>query len=180
MTDEDDAPEQFPWLEELHGLLYRTEAAVTLCGRAYWFRERNLMRTLSVRWLRPDSITPEIDENGLSGFKRRLNNRDMDLEIDDLVYFWPLDYQVEIGQAENYPGKAAMASAGVLHSMDAFLSGYFERGLIKATLLEYSTPVSTEERGRLKEWWRRIFTGKGNAFAAEVVRGDFEPVVIGE
>jgi hypothetical protein len=104
----------------------------------------------------------------------------MELEVDDLVYFWPPDWTVEIGPAENYPGRAAMTSAGVLHSMDNFLSGYFERGLIKATLLKYNTPVSKEEGNRLKEWWRRIFIGKGNAFAAEVVRGDFEPVVIGE
>jgi HK97 family phage portal protein len=181
MTNEDDAPDQTPWLEALPELLYRTEAALLLCGRAYWFRERNLMKTLDIRWLRPDSITPDIDENGLNGFKRRLGNRDIALEAEDLVYFWPPDWTVEIGPAENYPGKAALASAGVLHSMDKFLSGYFERGLIKATILTYGDGVVTpEEKSRVKEWWRRAMSGGKNSFTTEVVGNDLKTVVVGE
>ena len=73
-----------------------------------------------------------------------------------------------------------MNAAGVLASMEAFMTGYFERGMIKATLLKYTEPMSRDEADRVKEWWRRVVTGIKNAFATEVVRGDFDTLVIGE
>lgn len=180
MTHDDDAPEQLAWLNELPGLLYRTEAALALTGQAYWFRERNLVRTLAVRWLRPDSVRPDIDSDGLKGFRRHVGGRDIDLTADDLVYFWLPDPFVEIGPAEHYPGRAALSAAGALSSLDRFLTGYFDRGMVKATLLKYTTPLGVEESKRVKEWWRRVALGVKNAFAAEVVRGDFDTVVVGE
>lgn len=180
MTQDDTAPEQFGWLNDLPGLLYRTEAAVALTGRAYWFRERNLMRTLAVRWLRPDSVTPVIDRDGLRGFRRQVGGQELALDVDDVVYFWLPDPFVELGPAAHYPGQAALSAAGVLHSMDTFLTGYFDRGMIKATLLKYTQPISADEGKRVKEWWQRVVTGLKNAFATEVVRGDFDTLVIGE
>ena len=180
MAQDDPAPEQLGWLNDLPDLLYRTEAALTLLGRAYWFRERNLVRTLSVRWLRPDSVTPDLGRDGLRGFTRRIGGKDEPLEIDDVVYFWTPDPFVEIGPAEHYPGKAALSAAGVLNSMDAFLGGYFERGMVKATLLKYTQPITPDEAVRIKEWWKRVATGIKNAFGTEIFRGDFEPVIVGE
>lgn len=180
MTPGMPTPDDLMWLGDLAGLLYRTEAALALTGRAYWFRERNLMRTLALRWLRPDSVQPVIDRDGLRGFTRRIGGEDMTLLPDDLVYFWLPDPFVELGPAEHYPGRAALAAAGVLASMEQFLTDYFERGMIKATLLKYTSPVGPEEAKRIKEWWKRVATGLKNAFASEVVRGDFEPLVIGE
>ena len=180
MTQDDDAPERFGWLDELSGLLYRTEAALVLTGQAYWFRERNLLRTLNVRWLRPDSVRAKLDAEGLRGFERVVGAQTIQLEPDDLVYFWLPDPFVEIGPAERYPGRAALAAAGVLRSMETFLAGYFDRGLVKATLLKYSTPVSPEEGARVKEWWRRVALGVKNAFSSEIVRGDFDTVTVGE
>lgn len=181
MTNEDEAPAGMEWLDELPSLLWQTEAAVTLLGRAYWFRERNLMKTLSVRWMRPDSVTPDIDSaEGLRGFKRTIGNVTTPFEVDDFVYFWLPDLFVEIGPAEDYPGKAALNAAGVLASMDVFLAGYFERGMVKATLLKYKDEISSDEAKRVKEWWGRVISGLKNAFATEIVRGDFETMDIGE
>lgn len=181
MTQDDDAPEQMTWLNDLPDLLYRAEAAVLLCGQAYWFRERNLMKTLNARWVLPDSVRPLIHEkDGLTGFERRVGNKTVPLEVDDLVYFWPPDPFVELGPAENYPGRAALAAANVLFEMDGFLAGYFARGMVKATLLKYTDAITKEEGERVKEWWRRVATGVKNAFSTEVVRGDFETLVVGE
>ncbi len=181
MTNEDDAPEQFGWLNDLTGLLYRTEAAIALTGRAYWFRERNVMRTLNVRWMRPDSVRPVLNSaDGLTGFTRAVDGHETPYEVDDFVYFWLPDPYVEIGPAEHWPGKAALGAAGVLASMDAFIAGYFDRGMIKATLLKYTQPISADEGKRVKEWWQRVFNGLKNTFATEVVRGDFETLAIGE
>lgn len=181
MTNEDDAPEQFGWLNDLTGLLYRTEAAIALTGRAYWFRERNVMRTLNVRWMRPDSVRPVLNSaDGLTGFTRAVDGHETPYVVDDFVYFWLPDPYVEIGPAEHWPGKAALGAAGVLASMDAFIAGYFDRGMIKATLLKYTQPISADEGKRVKEWWQRVFNGLKNTFATEVVRGDFETLAIGE
>lgn len=180
MTNEDDAPEQMAWIDNLPDLLYRTEAALAMTGRAYWFRERNLLRTLNVRYVLPGSITPVIDNDGLRGFKRRIDSQDIPLEPDDLVYFWLPDPAVELGPAQTYPGKAAMSAAGVLASMDAFLTGYFDRGMVKATLLKYTQPMSADEGKRVKEWWKRVTGGVKNSFNTEVVRGDFDALTIGE
>lgn len=181
MTNEDDAPEQMSWLNDLPALLYQTEAAVALTGRAYWFRERNLLRTLATRWLLPGSVQPVIDKtDGLVGFTRSIDGREKPLDVADLVYFWLPDPFVELGPAEHYPGKAAMGAAGVLANMDVFLAGYFDRGMIKATLLKYKDSISPDEAKRVKEWWKRVATGIKNAFATEVVRGDFEALTIGE
>lgn len=181
MTQEDVAPEQFGWLDDLTGLLYRTEAAVALTGRAYWFRERNIMRTLNVRWLRPDSVRPRIDRDGLHGFTRAIGGNDTPFAVDDMVYFWLPDPYVEIGPAEHYPGKAALNAAGVLRSLDVFLTGYFDRGMVKATLLTYENATVTEiERSRVREWWQRSVMGLKHSFNTEVLRGEVKPVVVGE
>jgi hypothetical protein len=139
------------------------------------------MRTLSVRWMRPDSVKPKFSTtDGLTGFTRTIAGVERPFEVDDFVYFWLPDPFVELGPARHYPGKAAMNAAGVLANMDAFLAGYFDRGMIKATLLKYTQPISEDEAKRVKEWWGRIFQGIKNAFSTEVVRGDFDTLTIGE
>lgn len=180
MTSEEEAPEQLSWLYDLPDLLYRTEASLLLTGQAYWFRERNLMRTLNVRWLHPSSIAPRLSREGLQGFTRTLGGESIPYEVDDIIYFWLPDPYVELGPAKHWPGKAALGAASVLSSMEVFLAGYFERGMIKATLLKYMTPISVDEGQRVKEWWQRVAAGLKNAFATEVVRGDFETLVVGE
>lgn len=180
MTDEDVAPEQMGWLDDLTDILYRTEAALALTGRAYWFQERNLVRTLNVRWMHPESVKPVLTRDGLQGFTRTIGGQDIAYDVDDFVYFWLPDPYVELGPAEHWPGRAAMSAAGVLASMDTFVTGYFDRGMIKATLLKYTTPISADEGKRVKEWWGRVVSGLKNTFATEVVRGDFDTLVIGE
>lgn len=182
VTAETAPPDDLEWLDDLPELLQRVEAAVTLGGRAYWERRANLLgtRTMGFAWLLPWTVTPKYSDTDLSHFDRHLMERTIHLDIEDVVYFWPPDYGVELGPAAHYPGKAVLQNAGVLGSMDLFLKGYFDRGMVKATLLKYRDAVSRDEGERVKEWWRRVFTGVRNAWAAEVVRGDFETLTIGE
>ena len=181
MSSDEGAPEQMRWLGDLPYLLYRTDAALALSGQAYWFHERNLLRTLDARWLKPGTVKPVIDaERGLTGFTRRIDGHDRPLDIQDVVYFWLPDPYIEIGPPEHTPGQAALAAAGVLNAMTEFVTGYFERGMIKATLLKYTQPIAPTEAERVREWWRRVATGIKNAFSTEVIRGDFEPLIIGD
>ena len=191
LTNDDDITPEFKWMETLPDLLYRTEAATTLTGRSYWFRERNRVKTLGLRWLHPLSVRPEINErDGLTHFTRTLGDGvEKRFELEDIIYLWVPDPFVEIGPAEHFPGKAALQAAGILSNMDEFLASYFARGLIKATLLtKMPTPglttgpqkTSDDERSRVLEWWRRATGGIKNANVTEMATGDFRPIVVGE
>lgn len=186
VTAKDAPPDKLTWVEDLPELLLQTEAASVLGGRAYWERRPNLLqsRTLGFAWLVPWSITPKYDKQkgDLSHFEReRTEGKPKEMEPgEDVIYFWYPDYSVEIGPAKIYPGRAVMQNAGVIGSMDMFLQGYFDRGLVKATLLKYLNPLGKDDARAVKKWWKRVVTGVKNAFATEVVRGDFEAMTIGE
>lgn len=200
ITPQTSIPTEIEWIRQLPQLLGLVEVANCLGGRAYIERQKNLLRRrdLSLKWLLPWSIVPiyngvanefgterdsEKSVGTLLGFWRKMTEYQFQptrFEVEDVGYFWLPDYATEIGPARNYPGKAVLQNAGVIGALDIFLHGYFERGLIKATLLKYKEPLQQNEAGRVKEWWKRVFAGVGNAHAAEVVRGDFETITIGD
>lgn len=177
-------PRGMEWLVRFPALLKRTEAAAVMTGRAYWEHQRNAYGiSRGFQWMLPSSVKPRFNEDSgeLLGFDRNLNKgQKRPMKVEDVIYFWPPDDAVETGPAENYPGKAAAAAAGVLGNLDNFLSAYFERGMIRATLLTYTELIDADEQKRAKEWWQRVVQGVKNAFVAEIVRSDVKPVVIGE
>lgn len=168
-------------------LLYLVEAALTLLGRAYLFREKNRARTLDLRYLLPTSITPKINETpgrdepvGLVGFIRQLRHGKKLLPVEDIVYFWTPDPFVELGPPTGSPGQAALRAAGALFSIDGFANAFFSRGAIKATLLTVEGSPREGEKKKLEAWWRRFITGAKNAFAAKVISAAVKPVILGE
>lgn len=179
--DDDETNPDLQWfIDKMPALLYQTARSTLTNGKAYWLKDTGN----SCRWLLPSSIKHVVNEDTgeHTGFRRRRKGRDIPLDIEDVVYFWPPDEDVEVGPALNYPGKAASIPANVLNALDAFLKNYFDRGMIKATLLTYptDTTLSVDDKRELKEWWKRVTNGVKNAFNSLVVRGDFKPVVIGE
>jgi len=197
-TFDTDLPKELKWLGEMPTLLAKTTASNLLAGQAYWEQQGNITgtRIFNFNWMLPSTITPvynfvpnmygmeqdyEQPRGTLLYFWRTLPLvAPIKLDLQNVVYFWYPDHTVEIGPAQAYPGKAVLMNAGVIGSMDIFLKGYFERGMIRATLLKYKDAISREEATRVKEWWRRTVTGMKNAFASEIVRGDFEIMTIGE
>ena len=204
---EDDIPEKMQWLNHLNDLLAKVEAASCLVGGAYWGRRKNILgtRDLKYDWFLPSSIyesfngrpgiggmkhDPALPLGELVGFWRTIPyyGTIIDIAIEDMVYFWLPDYGVEIGRAINTPGRAVLQNAGVIHSMDVFLHGYFERGLVKAFIGKYSAggnntmqvPPSPEEVNRFKEFIRRVLLGAKNFARFEIFRSDFSIETIGE
>lgn len=170
------------WLPNPRRLLYLTEAARSCSGSAYYWREHNRITTTGLRYIRWDTVEPEIDGKlGLTGFVRTVNGRRMNVPVETIVYHWMADPYVEFGPPTISPVMAALAASGVLYNLDRFASAYFARGAIKATLLTVSgAPVATE-RDRLKTWWKDLVSGIKNAFATEIINADsVTPVVIGE
>ena len=177
-------PPDLTWLGRFPRNAGMIASAGQLMGEAYLERRYALSNSnvIGYDWLLPSSITPEIDEatGEPTSFKRTLKNKQITLTPEYVVWFWPPDFGVETGPAKYTPGRAVMANAGVLNGMDIFLSGYFKRGMIKATLLTYKESLLPGEAERTKSWWRRTLSGLGGAHNAEVVRGDFAPISIGE
>ena len=168
-------------LPEPSDLLWQIEAALTLWGTAYLWRERNRVKRLPLRYIVPATVEPEIDEMaGLQGFWRTLGAGRKWATPDDLLYFWKPDPTVELGPPTISPVTAAMSAAGVLYSIDAFAAAFVNRGAIKATLLTVEGNPTEEEKKRLKSWWNRAVAGIGNAFSSNVFSAAVKPVIVGE
>lgn len=180
-SGQDPPPKGLEYLVDIPFLSGMVEGASVLRGKAYLFNVKNNARTLEIRWFKPDTITPDYDQQGqVSRFVRDLNGKEQFLETEDVLHFWVPDKFVENGPALHFPGQAALAAADVLYSMDEFLKGYFDRGMVRAGFLKYKELVQPSEQDRIKEWWNRLTQGVRNAFNNLVVRGDFDYVQIGE
>lgn len=186
ITAQGDPPKEVAWVSDLPAQLGMVEVANILGGRAYLQDVKSVMKTtMRYKWLVPWSIIPKYDKTTgeLLYFKRTFGmatRQPERLELEEVIQYWLPDYAVENGPAINYPGRAVLQNAGVIKGLDTFLASYFERGMVKASLLKYKDTLTPDEGKRVKEWWRRVFLGIANAFAAEVVRGDFEVITIGD
>lgn len=174
-------PKQLAYMARIRRLLWLTEAALCLAPEAFWFNERNRVRTTGLRWLAPTSVLPVWDDvDGLIGFDRRLGNgmtRRFDTE--DIVYI-PRPNPMHETEPGRPPAQAGMSAAGVIYSVDAFSTAFFDRGAIKATLLTIDGNPAESELKRLEAWWKRFFTGMKSAWEAAAVRMGVTPVIVGE
>lgn len=190
------------WADKLPRLLWLTEASLCLHGAAYWFRSRNLVKTLNYRWLAPQTIKPTYDPNeGITGFRRVLSkdgkgddlknvferldsgvvpsSGKADYDLQDVVHFFLPDPEVEIGPGRS-PTDVALEPIGLLNFINQFGSGFFERGAIPAVMLSVKGNVQEGELKRLEQWWRKLTRGVNRAWDAIAVRADVEPKVIGK
>ncbi len=169
----------FPLADILPPLLYVTEAALCLYGSAYWYRERNRVRLLNLRFLHPGTITPKYDQKlGLVGFTRTLGGEQISLGVEDVVYFWQPHPLGEIGPGMA-PGQVALAAAGLARYINEFASGFFQRGAIPAVLLSVEGNPPPEELKRLEAWWKKLLQGVRRAWETIAVRATVRPQVIG-
>ena len=198
-TSKDNLPSKLDWLGAWPGMCAKIEAANILGGRAYFERRGGSFSgtTIMLDWMLPHTVLPQyngvpsgwgmredasLPYGALLGFWRRdpRTGIPLYLEVADVAYFWMPDYAVEIGPAYNFPGRAVMQNAGVLQSMDLFLEGYFERGLVKAFLGKFKDKVTQDEAERTKAWLSRVMMGLKQAFSTHIIRNDFEIITIGE
>ena len=116
----------------------------------------------------------------LQHYERKLDSRKYQIPPEDMLAFYDADYTTEVGCGTTSAAKAALASAGVLFNVDKFLSNFFERGAIKATILT-TKGYNREEASKLKQWWQSFIQGNNNSWSTEVLNGDaIDTTVIGE
>jgi len=174
-------PPALAFLAKLPDLLFLAEGALCLTSEAFWFVERNRVRPVGLRWHAPSTVTPIWDEElGLVGYKRQLGEgKSKTFEPADYVYIRLPNFIHETKPGVS-PAQAAMRAAGVLYHKDEYEAGYFERGAIKATLLQVPPGTPKTERDSLERWWNRLATGVRKAFTTIVISSELTPVVVGE
>lgn len=160
----------------------KVEMALAMTGRAYLLKEINKSGYIkNIRYLTPTSLTEVYDAAGnVSGYERVVKGIKYTLTPSQVVAIYDPDYMTENGPGVSSAATAALASAGVLFNADKFVSNFFERGAIKATILA-TQGTQRDEAERLQHWWDDVISGVKNAWSALVLRGEgVKPVVIGE
>ncbi len=174
-----DEPIDWPLGHLLPELLWLTEASLCLTGAAYWLKERRGRVLIGLRHLAAATITPLLDtERGLVGFQRTVGARTLKFSPDDVVYFFEPSPDVEVG-----PGRplleAALEAAGIAANANQFVSQFFRRGAITATLLAVEGNPPAEESRRLETWWKQMLRGVRRAWETVAVRATVKPQQIG-
>ncbi len=188
-TDLSLLPEYQALMGKLRMLIQRNEAALCIYGAAYNVLETNRfgMRR-SLRWLLPPSIQPVIDpEHGLTAFTRSRGQQQITMPLFDpakprpgqLLWYWEPNIAGEDGPGQSV-AYAALRKANALDKMDAAVQQFFERGMIRATILTVEGNPPQAEMTKLEAWWKRLFSGVKGAWNTAAFRAQVKPQVIGD
>ncbi len=169
---------QLSFWSDIPDLLNVMEGDRTLYGRAYLAKDIR-PSGLVVRRYAPQSITHKIDpRTGEITFNRKFGSQTIPLTEDDIIYSW-------IAQRGNFdigpgiaPAQGALIAATTLRNIDAYASGFFERGALRVLLVSTQGGGDGEHK-RLEKWFNKVATGVKNAFRAIAVRGELKVTEIG-
>jgi HK97 family phage portal protein len=168
----------WPFTGDLKRLLWLTEGAMCIYGRAYWFRKRQGRRVLYHRWLVPSSIQESYQTDGTPLFERTINGQKQTYTPQDITYFWEPALDVEAG-----PGlgcvETALAAAGLSYNMNEFASNFFRQGALPGVLLTVESNISDSEKARLEKWWKKMVQGVKRAWDSVAISAQIKPVVLG-
>ena len=177
---------EWKWLGDFTRNMFLLESSLTILSRSFLYEEPVFNRKpddplTRLRWLSATSTRPKWDgEQGIVGYLRRISaSEERELPFDATGYFWYPSPMSEVDYAPS-PVQAALQSANVIASLDQFAKQFFERGAIKATILQVDGSTPVRERQKLKDWWERVTTGLGNAWRTEVASSAVNPIVVGE
>lgn len=170
-------PTNLVWMDGFRELMQKVELSTCFEGKGYWGKD--LINGL--RWYKASSITPKFDKRGkLRGFIRTNGKESEFLKTEDVIYFWPPDYDVETGPARSYPAKAVLMEAAVYYNQIVTLQAYYKRGGVPVTFMQYERPLTTQEQDDMRGWWNRITRGIKNAYTLRFLRHDLKMQTIGD
>lgn len=170
------------FLRDITRLLELYEASMCMTGKCYFYLETNVAGYIkTIRYCAPNTVS-EVYDNAtgqITGYKRSVNGRLVEVPPANICAVYKSDYLTETGPGRNSAAGAAIMAAGALYHTEGFISQFFRRGAIKATIL--SADTNKDEADRLQHWWEDVVQGIKNAWAALVLRGKLvTPVVVGE
>lgn len=199
----EDKPKELEFISNPRQLFSQIEQSMVIAGKAYCALEVNKSGYIqALKYLNPNTIAEVYNNNNstvkwqgqdykpgeIMYYNRTINGKQFPCSRADMppvagmvqiVCIYDPDYSTEIGPGKWSDGLAAMTAAGVLYNYDEFVSGFFGRGAIKASVLTVES-ASPGEQERLQKWWDDVIAGVKNAWSAIVLRGKMNaPVVIG-
>lgn len=174
--------DSYEWENKLGGmekpqrLIYLLASA--LCGGEAYIKPRATSKAIiDLQYLVPHSIEPIINRDGLQGFDRSTDQGLTEkLDIDDLLYFWLPDSDIEIGPALNTPLSNAMADAQLILNATQTMSMYGERGFVPITVLGAKNIPGAAEREKAENFWDRLLRG-GFRERAKIINSEALSVV---
>ncbi len=165
--------------------LWRMSLAVT--NKAYGFMENSKATGKNLRYIVPTTITPDVDINGLQGFKRTIGAVSKDYPLNSncpIFWMWRLDHTTELLPAKATEFQAMCAAAGILYYSDHFVQAFFKRGGIKPTMLVLKGMTNKENVEKIENVWDKIIRGGykylGKIFQGVGAEGGLEAQTIGE
>jgi len=165
-------------VDALADIVYVGEIDYLLHGAAYWLRDPSAPAGL--RRMHPSTVKPVFDAaRGLSAFERRVGDRTIRLDLDQVVWLWEPNARAEVGPG---PGAAsrALADARRAYAEARYLAAYYERGAIRPTVWMFETPPPEAELRRFEHWLRSLVGGVANAFRNLALSTRVETRVIGD
>lgn len=163
-------------MEKPQRLIYLLASA--LCGGAAYIKPRATPKAIiDLQYLVPHSIQPFINRDGLQYFDRVTDQGMTErLEIDDILYFWLPDSDVEIGPAMNTPLSNALADAQLILNATQTMAMYGERGFVPITVLGAKNIPGEAERQKAESFWDRLLKG-GFRERAKIINSEALSVV---
>lgn len=157
-----------------------TEGALTVAGRSYWYRgngEKTKQTKNLTYWL-PSSVTLDPDQlkNGKIAFKRQ----NKDYSVDEVLYMWLLDPDVELGPPLVWPLESAMIAAQANGAITKWVADYMKRGAVKAMLLMVDGMPPPGEVERIEGWFNRFMNGTRGLLWKVFNGTGVKPTIIGD
>jgi len=170
-----------PTRATLGELLRLIELDLCLSGKAYWLTDANrLGKRKSYRRALPSTIALDTDPDvGLKGFIRTVGDKETPILLGTMPFWWLPNPDAEIGPGPS-PASVALRAAGLMHNIDEFSTGFFDRGAINTTILSVEGNPQDSELRKLETWWKRLLRGNKRAHETVALRASIKPVVVGQ
>lgn len=138
-----------------------TLVASSLCGgSAYLLPVRTSRRLVELQYAAPHTITPFIDANGLQYFTRNTDQgQSKKMAVDEVVYFWLPDSDVEIGAPITSPMSDALIASELLASMSSTMKIYGDRGFVPAYIGNVKGMPNKDEKQKAENYLTRFLRG---------------------
>lgn len=151
---------------------------------AYSFMERK-SGVSTLRYIKPVTIKPRVDDEGLIGYTRTVNTKQKDYPVDGPIYkVWRLDHTTELLPSKATELSAMMNAAGILFYSDKFIGEFYKRGGIKPTMLIMKGNFSDDTKSKIERLWTAIMRGHykelGKVFQGVEANGGLEAKPIGD
>lgn len=181
VNGEDKEDYELPFKLHVDHLLNQIEGDLTLYGAAYvWLDNETPLPFKRIERLLPTTIKPKYEaEAGLVGWKRTINGKVREFDLDEIAYVWLPNRRRELGPGTP-PAVASLAAAGVLRYMDIFSNKFFEDGTMMPLVIGIDDGTPETDVQRIESWLSRRMTGIKNAFAAIAIRGGITPQILGQ